>query len=112
TRRDELGVHDRADARVVEASGDHLVVAGRGRKVLARLADPAEPGDLVRVRVAVRAVDLAVGERGVLGPVAAVDVADDDVLAGARAEPALVHAPELIPEAVGLVEPEERGRRG
>ena len=111
TRRVELGVDDRADAGVEVAGRDHLVVAGARREVLARLADPGEAGDLVRVGVAVRAVDLAVGERGVLGPVAAVDVADDDVLAGAAADAALVDAAELVPEPVRLVEPEERRRR-
>jgi hypothetical protein len=112
-RRVELGVDDRADARVVVAGGDHLVVAGARREVLARLADPGEAGDLVRVGVAVRAVDLAVGECGVLGPVAAVDVADDDILARAAADAALADAAELVPEPVRLVEAEEgRCRRG
>jgi hypothetical protein len=109
TRRVELVVDDRADAGVVVAGSDHLVVAGARREVLARLADPGEAGDLVRVGVAVRAVDLAIRERGVLGPVAAVDVADDDVLARAAADAALVDAAELVPEPAGWSIPRNAG---
>src|SRR4029077_1688769 len=89
---------------------DHLAVARARRERLTLLADAGEARHLVRVVVAVRAADLAVRERGVLRPVAAVDVAEDDVLAGPTVQAALADTAELVPQPAVVAQVQERVR--
>src|SRR5262249_44353026 len=111
TRGEELLRDDRVRAAVAGDEvlrADQLLVAVRGGEVLARGALAVPAGDLLVAELAglpVRPDAGAVGALRVLGPDAGVDGADDQVLAG------VPDAPELVPRAAGLREPEELRRR-